>query len=155
MSVHVSRVLAASALLIVGLLSFDAAPAAAQAKEPPSCAAISFRPLIPDTGDGEHDAGVYKSRFGRVVVKGVAKGGRVENHFVTVNNARPPAASNLPASVATCAAEKKLPAPGGRTAEICNGDRLQVLVNRAGDRRYVLLYARQGSGWQLCSAGLA
>ncbi len=87
-------------------------------------------------------------------MKGVAKGGRVENHFVTVNNSKPPAAGALPASVAACAAEKKLPAPG-RAVEICNGDRLQVLVNRAGDRRYVLLYARQGSQWQLCSAGAA
>lgn len=129
-------------------------PAWAQAKEPPSCAAISFRPLTPDSGDGEHDAGVYKSRFGRIVVKGVARGGRVETHFVTVNNSRPAAAPNLPPSVAACAAEKKLPAPG-RTVEACNGDRLQVLVNRAGDRRYVLLYARQGSQWQLCSAGAA
>ncbi|HUS14090.1 MAG TPA: hypothetical protein VM536_03635 [Chloroflexia bacterium] len=129
-------------------------PAFAQAKEPPSCAAITFRPLTPDTGDGEHDAGVYKSRFGRVVVKGAVKGGQVENHFVTVNNSRPPAAGNMPASVAACAAEKKLPAPGP-TVAACNGDRLQVLVNRAGDRRYVLLYARQGGRWQLCSAGTA
>jgi hypothetical protein len=146
-----------TAFLVLGVLGLAASlpsPASAQAKEPPSCAAISFRPLIPDTGDGEHDAGVYKSRFGRVVVKGVAKGGRVETHFVTVNNTRPPAAGTLPPSVAACAAEKKLPAPG-RAVEVCNGDRLQVLVNRAGDRRYILLYARQGSGWQLCSAGVA
>jgi hypothetical protein len=118
MSAHISRVLAASAFL-VATVSFDAAPAAAQAKEPPSCAAITFRPLAPDTGDGEHDAGVYKSRFGRLVVKGAVKGGRVENHFVTVNNNRPAAAGNLPASVASCAAEKKLPAPG-RPVEVCN-----------------------------------
>ncbi len=139
-------------ILAAALLAPSAA--SAQAKEPPSCAAITFRPLTADSGDGEHDAGVYKSRFGRIVVKGVAKGGRVENHFVTVNNSKPPAAGALPASVAACAAEKKLPAPG-RAVEICNGDRLQVLVNRAGDRRYVLLYARQGSQWQLCSAGAA
>jgi len=154
MSARFPHVLAASALLTAGLVSVGAAPAWSQTKEPPSCAAITFRPLVADTGDGEHDAGVYKSRFGRIVVKGLAKGGRVENHFVTVNNTRPPAAGTLPASVAACAAEKKLPAPG-RAVEVCTGDRLQVLVNRAGDRRYVLLYARQGSGWQLCSAGMA
>lgn len=141
-------------IVALGLLALAAPSAAlAQAKEPPSCAAITFRPLTPDAGDGEHDAGVYKSRFGRIVVKGVAKAGRVENHFVTVNNNRPPAGT-MPASVAACAAQKKLPAPG-RAMETCNGDRLRVLVNRAGDRRYVLLYARQGSQWQLCSAGAA
>ncbi len=129
-------------------------PAWSQAKEPPSCAAISFRPVLPDATDGEHDAGVYKSRFGRIVVKGAVRGGRAENHYVTVNNNRPGAAGSLPASVAACAAEKKLPAPG-QASESCNGERFQVLVNRVGDRRYVLLYARQGSAWRLCSAGVA
>jgi len=143
-----------ASLALAAAVTVMPAPVLAQAKEPPACAAITFRPLTPDSGDGEHDAGVYKSRFGRIVVKGAVKGGRVENHFVTVNNSRPPAAGTLPASVAACAAQKKLPAPG-RAVESCNGDRLQVLVNRAGDRRYVLLYARQGSQWQLCSAGAA
>lgn len=142
-------------LAAVGLAAtFNASPALSQAKEPPSCAAISFRPVLPDATDGEHDAGVYKSRFGRIVVKGVVRGGRAESHYVTVNNNRPGAAGTLPASVAACAAEKKLPAPG-QALEPCNGERFQVLVNRAGDRRYVLLYARQGSAWRLCSAGVA
>jgi hypothetical protein len=140
------------AVLIVTPL-IAASPAWSQAKEPPACAAISFRPLPPDTTDGEHDAGLYKSRFGRIVVKGMVRGGRAENHYVAVNNARPAAAGTLPPSVAACAAEKKLPAPG-RASEPCNGERFQVLVNRAGDRRYILLYARQGSTWQLCSAGV-
>lgn len=143
------------ALAMAGLVPLIAAsPAWSQAKEPPACAAISFRPLPPDTTDGEHDAGLYKSRFGRIVVKGVVRGGRVENHYVAVNNARPAAAGTLPPSVAACAAEKKLPAPG-RASETCTGERFQVLVNRAGDRRYILLYARQGGSWQLCSTGVA
>lgn len=144
-------VIAAVAALVAVL---DMSPAWSQAKEPPSCAAISFRPVLPDATDGEHDAGVYKSRFGRIVVKGMVRGGRAESHYVTVNNNRPAAAGTLPPSVAACAAEKKLPAPG-QASEPCNGERFQVLVNRAGDRRYVLLYARQGSSWRLCSAGVA
>lgn len=143
------------AIAIVGFASaLGVSPAWSQAKEPPSCAAISFRPVLPDATDGEHDAGVYKSKFGRIVVKGVVRGGRAENHYVTVNNNRPGAAGTLPASVAACAAEKKLPAPG-QASESCSGERFQVLVNRAGDRRYILLYARQGSAWRLCSAGVA
>lgn len=146
---------ASAVIALAGLVAvLDIAPARSQAKEPPSCAAISFRPVLPDSTDGEHDAGVYKSRFGRIVVKGVVRGGRAENHYVTVNNNRPGAAANLPASVAACAAEKKLPAPGP-ASDSCSGERFQVLVNRAGDRRYVLLYARQGSAWRLCSAGVA
>src|SRR5262245_47174884 len=78
------------AIAIVGLaFGFEVSPAWSQAKEPPSCAAVSFRPVLPDATDGEHDAGVYKSRFGRIVVKGVVRGGRAENHYVTVNNNRP------------------------------------------------------------------
>lgn len=142
-------------IAIVGLVSaLGISPAWSQAKAPPSCAAISFRPVLPDATDGEHDAGVYKSRFGRIVVKSVVRGGRAENHYVTVNNNRPAAAGTLPASVASCAAEKKLPAPG-QASDSCSGERFQVLINRAGDRRYILLYARQGSAWRLCSAGVA
>ena len=125
-----------------------------QTKEPPSCAAISFRPLPDDVGDGEQDAGLYKSRFGRIFVKGMVKGGKVETYFVTINSAKPAAAGNLPASVASSAATKKLPAPG-KPADVCLGDRLQVLIDHSSDKRYVLLYARSGGKWQLCSAGSA
>ena len=143
--------LAALSLLIV----LPAVPAWSQAKkEPPSCSALTFRPLTPDAGEGEQDAGLYKSRFGRILVKGTVKGGRVENHFVTVNNTRPAAADPLPAAVASCAAAKKLPAPG-KAGGSCLGDRLQVLVSHAADKRYVLLYARDAGKWQLCSAGTA
>jgi hypothetical protein len=30
-----------------------------------------------------------------------------------------------------------------------------VLIDRSGETRYVLLYARQAGKWQLCSAGTA
>ena len=36
---------------------------------------LTFRPLTSDAGEGEQDAGLYKSRFGRIVVKGTVKGG--------------------------------------------------------------------------------
>jgi hypothetical protein len=131
-----------------------ASPALAQAKEPPACAAITFRPIPPGTGDGEQEAGMYKSRFGRIVVKGVVKGGQVEGYFVTVNNARPAASATLPPSVAACAKSKKLPAPGA-AASACTGDGLRVLIDRSPGKRYVLLYARQAGKWQMCSAGVA
>ena len=93
------------AIAIIGLVSaLEVAPAWSQAKEPPACAAVSFRPVVPDATDGEHDAGVYKSRFGRIVVKGVVKGGRAENHYVTVNNNRPGAAGTIAAMILSKAA---------------------------------------------------
>lgn len=147
--------LTVSTVTLTALVAWAPWPATAQAKkEPPSCAAISFRPLPPDTTDGEQDAGMYRSRFGRIVVKGRVKGGQAESYYVTVNNNAPATAGNLPTSVAECARTKRLPAPG-RPAETCRGDRFQVLVNHAEGKRYVLLYAQQSGSWQLCSAGTA
>jgi len=128
---------------------------ASQAKDPPACAAINFRPLAAGTGDGVQTAGLYRSRYiGLLEVKSEVKGGQAGNYFVTVNNNPPAAASNLPKSVADCAAKKHLPAPGA-AASACTGDRLTVLIDHGGDKRYVLLYARQGTTIQLCSAGTA
>jgi hypothetical protein len=141
-------------LIATAVVAFLPASAWAQAKQPPSCAAISFRPLPDDTGDGDQDAGVYKSRFGRIFVKGQVKGGQVQTYYVTVNAAKPAAAGTLPASVASCATAKKLPAPG-KPVDACLGDRLQVLIDHSSDKRYILLYARNKGTWQLCSAGMA
>jgi hypothetical protein len=148
------RNLLAVAVCAAAVTAMLPAPAWSQAKQPPTCAAITFRPLPDDVGDGDQDAGLYKSRFGRIIVKGAVKGGKVETYFVTVNNTKVAAAGTLPASVASCAASKKLPAPG-KPADVCLGDRLQVLIDHSSDKRYVLLYARNRGGWQLCSAGAA
>jgi len=124
-----------------------------QAKDPPACAAINFRPIPAGMGDGVQTAGLYRSRFiGLLEVKADVKGGQAGSYFVTVNNNQPAAASTLPKSIADCAAKKHLPAPGSAAAA-CTGERLTVLIDHGGDKRYVLLYARQGTAWQLCSAG--
>lgn len=146
------RGLAAAAL--AAALAWPAATAWSQAKQPPSCAAIKFRPLPSGLNDGDQDAGLYKSRFGRIVVKGTVKGGQVETYYVTVGGNRPADAGALPKSVGACAAAKRLPAPS-KPSEPCLGDRLQVLVDHSGSKRYVLLYAHQSGKWQLCSAGAA
>lgn len=146
--------LPAAALAGAACLTLLAAPSAWSAgKEPPACAAINFRALAAGMGDGVQTAGLYRSRFiGLLEVKANVKGGQAESYFVTVNNNQPAAASNLPKSVADCAAKKHLPAPGAAAAT-CTGDRLTVLIDHGGDKRYVLLYARQGTSVQLCSAG--
>ena len=142
-------------LLPVFGLVLIAPDALAQAKkEPPSCAAITFRPVPPGVGDGEAEAGMYKSRFGRINVKATVKGGQAQNYYVTVNDKKPSAATQLPPSVASCAQAKKLPAPSN-PSEVCNGDSFKVLIDRAGDKRHVLLYARDGRTWRVCSAGVA
>jgi hypothetical protein len=145
-----------SALLALGAAglaaSLQVSAAWSAAKEPPTCAAISFRPLPSGASDGDQDAGLYKSRFGKIIVTGTVKGGEVQSYYVTVNDARPGDAGTLPASVASCATSKHLPAPGKPEAS-CVGDKLQVLIEHSGAKRYVLLYARQSGKWGLCSAG--
>ena len=146
-----------SAFLVLGAAALAAllqAPPAwsAAAKEAPACAAIGFRPLPAGAADGDQDTGLYKSRFGRITVTGTVKGGQVEGYYVTVDGTRPTDAGTLPASVASCAAAKHMPAPG-KPETSCVGDRLQVLVDHSGAKRYVLLYARQSGKWGLCSAG--
>lgn len=149
------QIAAATLAAAVGLVLAAAPDAAqAQAKQPPACAMISFRALPEGVGDGEAEAGMYKSRFGRINVKGTVKNGRAENYFVTVNDKKPEPASNLPASVASCAQAKHMPAPGA-AASVCAGSRLRVLIDRAGDKRYIVLYALEGKKWTMCSAGTA
>jgi hypothetical protein len=142
----------ALSLAVVATIS-SIGPAHAQKKEPPSCAAITFRPLPEGVTDGDQEAGLYKSRFGRVIVNGSVKGGRAETYFVTVNGKKLASAA-APATAASCATTKKLPAPTG-SMDACLGERFQVMIDRQGDKRYVALYTRTATGWKFCSGGTA
>lgn len=135
------------------VLLFSTSNAWSQAKGPPACSAIHFRAIPAGTGDGAQTAGLYRSRFiGLLEVKGNVKNGQVENYFVTINNNQLAPAGDLPKSVASCATSKHLPPPA-TPASACTGDRLTVLIDHTTDKRYVLLYAQQGSKWTFCSAG--
>jgi hypothetical protein len=147
-----------AAALIVGAAAMLAASgeAGAQArKQPPACALIKFRALPEGVGEGEQEAGMYKSRFGRINVMGTVKNGRAENYFVTVGGKALSPAGSLPASVASCAQTKKMPAPSATASGACAGSRLAVLIDRAGDKRILALYALEGKKWMSCGAGTA
>lgn len=122
-------------------------------KEPPSCAALTFRPVPSGLSDGEQNAGLYKSRFGRIEVMATVKNGEAVNYFVEVNGKPPPAVDGaLPQSVAACAKAKRLGAVGN-PPEHCLGDRLAVLIEHSREQRFVLLYAHRAGEWHFCSAG--
>ena len=139
----------------VGAALIAAAPSilAAPSSTPPNCSAIAFRPILARTNDGEQDAGLYKSRFGRIEVKASVKNGAAENYFVEING-KPlqSAAAELPSAVALCAKAKRLPVPA-TPDPACMGDQLQVMNVHNGDDRYVLLYAHRAGAWHFCSAG--
>jgi hypothetical protein len=145
--------IASGALIaLMGLAS--PALAAAPEKTPPSCAAIAFRPVASGMTDGDQDAGMYKSRFGRIVVKATVKSGEAQDYYVEVNGKRPADAASPPASLTSCAQSKKLPAPAAASGA-CTGDGFKVVVDHTGNQRLVALYARNGKTWHFCRAGTA
>lgn len=143
---------ACAAIALIGLAS--AATSMAAEKQPPACAAIAFRPVPSGQADGDVDAGLYKSRFGRIEVKATVKSGETQNYFVEVNGKKLVPASTLPKSVEACAKAKRLSTPT-KAEQACTGDRLTVLVDHSAANRYMLLYAHTGEGWRFCSAGIA
>ena len=147
-----ARILGAAATVAV-LAALSLAQSRAADKEPPACAALTFRPVPSGMSDGEQNAGLYKSRFGRIEVMATVKNGEAQNYFVEVNG-KPPGSLNgtPPKSIDTCAKAKRL---GAVTTppESCLGDRLAVLIDHTGDHRYVVLYAHHSGEWHFCSAG--
>src|SRR5262249_33486945 len=131
-----------------------AAPApAAEKKGPPACAKIEFRPIPSGQADGEADAGLYKSRFGKIEVRAAVKSGEPQDYYVVVNGKKlAPLSGALPKGVESCAAEKRVPAPG-KAVDACTGDRFAVLINHAGQQKLAVLYGRQSGKWQFCRAG--
>lgn len=124
-------------------------------KAAPACASIAFHPVPAGLTDGQQDAGLYKSRFGRIEVKTNVKGGEAQGYFVEINGkplGRVP--GTLPASVVGCAKLKGLSAPS-HPFQPCVGDRLVVLIGHNADDRYILLYGRSAGVSRFCSAGLA
>ncbi|HUH84126.1 MAG TPA: hypothetical protein VLX85_05925 [Stellaceae bacterium] len=145
----------ASMLIAAAFLAASGGVTVAAEKAPPVCAAITFRPVPAGLSDGEQNAGLYKSNFGRIdVVAKVEKGAPID-YFVEFNGKPPKALKGpVPPNVASCA-KAKLRGTVGTPPERCLGDRLAVLIDHYADRRYILLYAQRGKEWYFCSVGSA
>ena len=141
--------------LALGVAAATAAatkPPAAQ-KAPPSCAAIAFRAVPSGMTDGEQQAGMYKSRHARLELHAQVKQGEAVDYFVIAGGKHIAAApASLPEAATSCAAAKKMPAPGA-PASSCTGQRFTVVVAHAGKDRLALLYGLDGTNWRFCSAG--
>jgi hypothetical protein len=136
------------------LVAFAAAAAAkGPGKAPPACSAINFHALAAGMTDGDHESGMYRSRYGRIELHGEVKQGAAVDYFVFAGGKRVAAASgNLPEAVVGCAAAKKMPKPEA-PASSCTGQRFRVVVAHAGEQRLALLYGEDGGSWHFCSAG--
>jgi hypothetical protein len=141
-------------IVAIGLaFALAALPAESTTKAAPACSAISFRPLPPGMPDGEQQAGMYKSRHGRLELRAEVKQGNPSDYYVTSAGKRvATAASSLPEAAVTCAAAKKMPKPEA-PASSCTGQRFTVVVAHSGDQRLALLYGQDGGSWHFCSAG--
>ncbi len=145
----------AAALATAAFLFGPISGQSATPSQPPNCAAIAFRPILSRSGDGQQDAGLYKSRFGRIEVKALVKDGETQKYFVEINGKElAPVGGALPATLATCATAKRLAVPGTPEPD-CTGDQVTVLIDHSGEERYVLLYVHRAGTWRFCSAGIA
>jgi hypothetical protein len=142
------------ASLGLALATFAAAAAAkAPGKVPPACSAINFHALATGMTDGDHESGMYRSRYGRLELHGEIKQGAAVDYYVFAGGKRVAAASgNLPEAAVSCAAAKKMPKPEA-SASSCTGQRFRVVVAHAGDQRIAMLYGEDGGSWHFCSAG--
>ncbi len=148
--------LVSCAAFAVGIAMLGSVPGpAAAATQPPNCATIAFKPMLSRSGDGQQDAGLYKSRFGRIEVKAMVKDGVAQKYFVEING-KPlaPASGPLPETLAACAKAKRLSAPTPSDTD-CIGDQVTVLIDHSGETRYVLLYVHHAGNWRFCSAGIS
>jgi hypothetical protein len=140
-------------LAVASALFAAAAAAKGPGKAPPTCSAITFRSLAAGMTDGNHQAGMYKSRYGRLELYGEVKQGAAADYYVAAGGKRVAAVSgNLPEAAVSCAAAKKMPKPEA-PASSCTGQRFRVLIAHAGDQRLALLYGENGGSWHFCSAG--
>jgi len=139
--------------LVAGLAAVTlATPAHAQKKEPPACAAISFRPIAPGAPDGETDAGLYKSRFGKIEIKADVKGGQATNYFMVLNGKKIDAAANPPKAADSCLRSKHVKLPFQKQAAgACTGSRFRVVIDRSGKQPVALFFGLQGEDWAYCS----
>lgn len=147
----VAAMLAGTAVVVIA-----AAPATAQKaqkKEPPSCAAISFRPIPSGMPDGEQDAGLYKSRFARIEIKAQVKNGQPETYYMLLNGKKPtPISGPLPKAVEPCLQAKSVKLPVKAQDGSCTGTRFRVVIDSSGSQKLAMLFGLHGNEWRYCSA---
>ncbi|UEM06888.1 hypothetical protein JL101_030865 (plasmid) [Skermanella rosea] len=152
-------VLAALMLVATALVSPSIGNSAQQAdgkNAPPACGAVSFRPLPPGMADGEQQSGLYRSRFGSVVVMAKVQGGQPTDYYMQLNGKTPePFTAAVPKSADGCLKSKSVKLPVAKAEGACVGSRFRVVLDRSTQQPLAMLFALQGGDWKLCSAAKA
>jgi hypothetical protein len=150
------RTISACAGVALGMMAVVAAGATKHAatKGPPACAALTFRAVPAGAGDGDQQAGFYRSRYGTLALHANVKGGQASDYFVLADGKKlGPAPASLPDWAANCAEKKEMPKPAATATTPCTGQRFRVVLAHDDKERLALLYGYDGSTWHYCSAG--
>lgn len=125
-------------------------------KGPPVCGAVSFRPLPPGMADGTQQSGLYKSRYGSIVLQAKVQGGQPTDYFMELNGKAPePFTAALPKTADGCLKSKSVKLPVAKAQGACVGTRFRVVLDRSTKQPLALLFALQGDDWKLCSTAKA
>ncbi|MEI6557080.1 MAG: hypothetical protein WCO00_01635 [Rhodospirillaceae bacterium] len=141
------------AVLLMAAAGLIVSPAsAADGKQPPACAAISFRPVAGTPPDGEQDSGLYKSRFVKIELKATVKAGLATNYYLLINGQKADGVGAPPKGSDGCLKSKHIAVPvKAQPAGACTGERFRVAILRSGKDKTALLFGLHGSEWQFCS----
>jgi hypothetical protein len=125
-------------------------------KGPPACGAVSFRPLPPGLSDGNQQSGLYRSRYGSIVLLAKVQGGQPTDYFMELNGKTPePFTAAVPKSAEGCLKSKSVKLPVAKSSGACVGTRFRVVLDRSTQQPLALLFALQGDDWKLCSTAKA
>ncbi|MDR3435148.1 hypothetical protein [Telmatospirillum sp.] len=149
--IRVGSVAATAFVLMAGLA--NTAFAENGRKDPPACGAITFRSLGAAPQEGTQNAGLYRSRFGKIVLRADVNGGQAKTYFLEVNGKQlDPLKGALPASLNECLNSKHVKMPAPAAGASCLGERFRVVLDNTGKQKYVMLFALKGDVWALCNA---
>jgi hypothetical protein len=125
-------------------------------KGPPACGAVSFRPLASGLSDGNQQSGLYRSRYGSIVLLAKVQGGQPTDYFLELNGKTPePFTAAVPKSADGCLKSKSVKLPVAKSSGACVGTRFRVVLDRSTQQPLALLFALQGDDWKLCSTAKA
>ncbi|MGE5546423.1 MAG: hypothetical protein ACM33T_05975 [Solirubrobacterales bacterium] len=142
-----------AAAVALGFAAQPAEAAKAGGKEPPKCAAVSFRPIANLANDGTMTAGHYASRFAKIDVIGTVQNGQ-DSYKLQVNNKDiVPLQGEVPKSTFGCLNSKHVKTPPQAIQGACRGSRLRTVIDSSGKEKLYMLFALQGDDWKLCQAG--
>ena len=141
----------------LGMIAFGALAAAKHPAEkgPPACSALTFRAVAAGAGDGDQQAGFYRSRYGTLALHADVKGGQPTDYFVLADGKKLNAALRLrcPIGRRTARWRKSCQSPRPPALRRAPGQRFRVVLAHDANERLALLYGFDGSAWHFCSAG--